>query len=35
MSTEEKTSTSESKSLWDSIEPVPDDPILARYDHKI
>ena len=29
MSTEEKTSTSESKSLWDSIEPVPDDPILG------
>ena len=29
MPTEEKTSTSESKSLWDSIEPVPDDPILG------
>ena len=29
MSTEEKTSTSESKNLWDSIETVPDDPILG------
>ena len=29
MSTEEKTSISELNNLWDSIEPVPDDPILG------